>query len=269
LEANNGGRKMQYDAIILAGGESSNDLKKIAPYDNEALIIIGNYPMIYFVYHTLRSSSQIKNIVISGPVEAIKAILPRDERLIYVNGGQNAIESFAHAAKALEEKGISSKVLIMPTDIPFITVEAIEDFLKRCEASDDDFYYPVTRKEINEKKFPGVKRTYVRLQEGTVTGGNLFLIRSAVIEKSLEMGLKLVERRKNPLAMAGLFGFSLVLKYIFGRLSINMVEKRFYKVLGIKGKGIISPYAEIGVDVDKPSDLELAQEKLGSICFAK
>jgi len=260
---------MQYDAIILAGGESSNDLKKIAPYDNEALIIIGNYPMIYFVYHTLRSSSQIKNIVISGPVEAIKAILPRDERLIYVNGGQNAIESFAHAAKALEEKGISSKVLIMPTDIPFITVEAIEDFLKRCEASDDDFYYPVTRKEINEKKFPGVKRTYVRLQEGTVTGGNLFLIRSAVIEKSLEMGLKLVERRKNPLAMAGLFGFSLVLKYIFGRLSINMVEKRFYKVLGIKGKGIISPYAEIGVDVDKPSDLELAQEKLGSICFAK
>lgn len=260
---------MQYDAIILAGGESSNDLKKIAPYENEALIIIGNYPMIYFVYHTLRLSSQINNIVISGPVEAIKAILPRDERLFFVNGGQNAIESFAHAAKALEDKGISSKVLIMPTDIPFITVEALEDFLKRCETSDDDFYYPVTRKEINEKKFPGVKRTYVRLQEGTVTGGNLFLIRSAVIEKSLEMGLKLVERRKNPLAMARLFGFSLVLKYISGRLSIAMVEKRFYKILGIKGKGIISPYAEIGVDVDKPSDLELAQDKLGSICFAR
>lgn len=260
---------MQYDAIILAGGESSSDLKKIAPFDNEALIIIGNYPMIYYVYQTLRSTPQVDKIVVSGPVEALKAILPRDERLFFVNGGQNAIESFGHGVKALEESGISAKVLIVPTDIPFITEEAIQDFLKRCEASDSDFYYPVTRKEVNEEKFPGVQRTYVRLQEGVVTGGNLFLIRSAIIEQCLEMGLKLVERRKNPLAMARLFGFDLVFKYLIRRLSIEMAEKRFYKMLGLKAKCIISPYAEIGVDVDKPSDLQLAQEKLSPICFAK
>jgi parvulin-like peptidyl-prolyl isomerase len=53
---------MQYDAIILAGGESSGELKKIAPYDNEALIIIGNYPMIYYVYQALRQSPAIRNI---------------------------------------------------------------------------------------------------------------------------------------------------------------------------------------------------------------
>jgi dTDP-glucose pyrophosphorylase len=44
---------MAYDAVILAGGESSSDLKKIAPYDSEALILIGKYPMIYYVYHAL------------------------------------------------------------------------------------------------------------------------------------------------------------------------------------------------------------------------
>lgn len=260
---------MQYDAIILAGGESSSELKKIAPYDNEALIIIGNYPMIYYVYQALRASSRINQIVVSGPVEALRSILPRDERLMFVEGGQNAIESFAHAVKMLEDKSISSKVLILPTDIPFISVQAIEDFLARCESNESDFYYPVTRKEVNEAKFPGVQRTYVRLQEGIVTGGNLFLIRSELIEQCLEMGLKLVERRKNPLAMARLFGFGLVWKYITRRLSIEMAEERFYQVLGIKGKGIISPYAEIGVDVDKPSDLNLAQEKLNQISFAK
>lgn len=258
---------MQYDAVILAGGESSSDLKKIAPYDNEALIIVGNYPMIYYVYQALRSSASINQIVVSGPVEALKAILPRDERLLFVEGGSNAMESFAHAVKILETRGISTKVLILPTDIPFISTEAIEDFLARCEKSDDDFYYPVTRKEVNEAKFPGVERTYVRLQEGVVTGGNLFLIRSELIEKCLEMGTKLVERRKNPLAMAQLFGFGLVWKYLTHRLSIEIAEKRFLRVLGIRGKGIISPYAEVGVDVDKPSDLQLAQEKLGKINF--
>jgi len=260
---------MQYDAIILAGGESSSELKKIAPYDNEALIIIGNYPMIYYVYQSLRASSHINQIVVSGPVEALRTILPRDERLLFVEGGKNAIESFAHAVKRLQDKEISPKVLILPTDIPFISVQAIEDFLERCEKSNSDFYYPVTRKEVNEEKFPGVQRTYVRLKEGTVTGGNLFLIRSELIAECLEMGLKLVERRKNPLAMARLFGFGLVWQYLTRRLSIEMAEKRFYQVLGIKGKGIISPYAEIGVDVDKPSDLNLAQERLREISFAK
>ena len=105
--------------------------------------------------------------------------------------------------------------------------------------------------------------------EGIVTGGNLFLIRSELIEQCLEMGVKLVERRKNPLAMARLFGFGLVWQYLTRRLSIEMAEQRFYQVMGIRGKGIISPYAEIGVDIDKPSDLNLAQEKLSEISFAK
>jgi len=67
---------MQYDAVILAGGVNSSELKKIAPYDNEALIIIGKYPMIYYVYNALRQSSQVRNIVISGPPKPCVIFLP-------------------------------------------------------------------------------------------------------------------------------------------------------------------------------------------------
>lgn len=260
---------MQYDAIILAGGESSSELKKIAPYDNEALIIIGNYPMIYYVYNTLRSSALINKIVVSGPVESLRSILPREEKLLFVEGGGNAIESFANAVELLKNYEVSSKVLVVPTDIPFITSEAINDFLSKCEESEDDFYYPVTSKEVNDQKFPGVVRTYVRLKEGTFTGGNLFLVRTQIINMCLDMGVKLVKRRKDPFAMAKLFGFGLVWKYLTGRLTIGVTEKRFYEVLGIHGKGIISPYAEVGVDIDKPSDLELAQKYLVGVNFSR
>lgn len=258
---------MQYDAIILAGGESSSELKKIAPYDNEALIIIGNYPMIYYVYKALRQSSHVRNIVISGPTEALRNIFAREDRLFFVSGGENAVESFAHGMELLQEKGISEQVLIMPSDIPFITTEAIDDFINQAEKSKDDFYYPVTCKEVNEAKFPGVTRTYVSVKDGILTGGNLFILRSALFEQVLDIALKLVERRKNPLAMAKLFGFGLVWKYIIRRLSIEAVEKRFYEVLGIRGKAIISLYAEVGVDVDKPSDLELANKYLAGVKF--
>lgn len=256
---------MLYDAVILAGGESTSELKKIAPYDNEALIIIGNYPMIYYVYNALRQSKQIRNIVISGPVEALRNIFPRQDNLHFVSSGQDAIESFSHAVKILQEQGeVTEKILILPTDIPFITTEAIDDFILQCENTEADFYYPVTSKEVNEIKFPGVNRTYVNLKEGTFTGGNLFLIRTKVIEQCLDFGLKLVKRRKNPIAMARLFGFSLMWKFLFKRLGIPTIKRRFYEVTGIKGEPIISQYAEVGVDVDKPSDLNLAQEYLAA-----
>lgn len=258
---------MQYDAIILAGGQSSGELKKIAPYDNEALIIIGKYPMIYYVYMALRKSSHINRIVICGPVESLQSIFVREENLYLVGGGENAVDSFAHGVELLEGMGISERLLILPSDIPFITTEAIDDFIEGAEAMGVDFVYPLTSKEVNEAKYPGVRRTYARLKDGIFTGGNLFIISSTVIEQGMDMARKLVERRKNPLAMARLFGPVLVWKFITRRLSIEAVEKRFYEIIGIKARAIISPYAEVGVDVDKPSDLELAQRFLADVRF--
>lgn len=256
---------MQYDAIILAGGQSSGDLKKIAPYDNEALIIIGNYPMIYFVYKALRGSSHINRIVISGPVESLQSIFVREENLHLVGGGENAVDSFAHGVELLKGMGISERLLILPSDIPFITTEAIDDFIARAEAIDADFVYPVTTREVNEAKYPGVKRTYARLKDGIFTGGNLFIISSNIIERGMNIAKKLVERRKNPVAMARIFGPVLVWKFITRRLTIQAAEKRFFDIIGIKGKAVISPYAEVGVDVDKPSDLELAHRYLSHV----
>jgi len=258
---------MQYDAVVLAGGESSGELRKIAPYDNEALIIIGKYPMIYYIYHALRQSALVDRIVVSGPVDSLRSLLPRDDRLYFVPGGENAVASFKQAADFLKEQGIGENLLILPADIPFITAEAIDDFIGRSQETEAEFYYSITRREVNEEKFPGVKRTYVKLQDGVFTGGNLFILRSQAIDRVLDLACQLVQRRKNPIAMGKLFGLGLVFKYLFGRLSIAMVEKRFQEMMGIRGRAIISPYAEVGVDVDKPSDLELAHRYLSDVRF--
>lgn len=253
---------MKYDAIILAGGQSASELKNIAPYDNEALIIIGNSPMIGYVYRALRASQKVGRIIISGPVRDLQAILGKEPGLMYVECGESAVDSFANAIKVLQERDMSPSLLVMPTDIPFITTAAIDDFIAQSEGYKADFFYPLTSREVNESKFPGVSRTYVSLREGTYTGGNLFILRSGVIDKIMDTAEELVKRRKNPLAMARLFGLGLVLQYLFRRLSIPAVEKRFAEVMGITGKAVISRYAEVGVDVDKPSDLQLAQTYL-------
>jgi GTP:adenosylcobinamide-phosphate guanylyltransferase len=255
---------MVYDAVILAGGTICDELKTAAAYDNEAFITIAGQPMIMYVYQALRQSPFIRRIVISGPTEELKNIIPEDESLLLASGGDNAIASLSSAVQLLNQDTISDSILVMPTDIPFITREAIEDFIQQAESMEGDFFYALTRKEVNEAKFPGVMRTYVRLQDGVFTGGNLFLMRSKMIEPALDMAVQLTMRRKNPLAMGRMFGLRLVCSYLFKKLSIEMAEKRFYEVMKIKGRGIISSYAEVGVDVDKPSDLELAQRYLSN-----
>lgn len=91
----------------------------------------------------------------------------------------------------------------------------------------------------------------------------MFAVRIAVVEDCLAVAKKLVARRKNPLALARLFGLGLAWKFLNGRLSIREAEDRFAGMLGITGRAVISPFAEVGVDVDKPSDLKLAEEFLG------
>ena len=51
-----------------------------------------------------------------------------------------------------------AKVLIVTSDIPLIAPEAIQDFIRRCDAVEADVYYPITTKEVNERKYPGVHR---------------------------------------------------------------------------------------------------------------
>ncbi len=249
----------KYDAVILAGGVNSGELRKCAPFENEALIIIGNSPMISYVYRALKGSDRISKIVISSPGSSLFSIFAKDDDLIFTESGDDAMESLANALSS----ATSEKVLVLPADIPFITPEAINDFLDSCEQVEADVYYAIVPREVNEARFPKVKRTYVKIQEGIFTGGNLFVVRTEAALRCIEMGKKLVANRKHPLAMVKLFGMDLVFKYITGRLSIPEVEKRFQEVMGVRGKAVFSNYAEVGVDVDKPSDLRLAEEVLG------
>ena len=65
---------------------------------------------------------------------------------------------------------------------------------------------------------------------------------------------------QEPLAIERLLGLSLSL-VLLNQLSLREIEARF-RVLHCRGVGVISPYPQVGIDVDKPSDLELVRQVL-------
>ena len=259
---------VQVDAVILAGGLNPKLLKESSGCDSEALITIGNRPMVEYVVNALKHTPEIGRIVIAGHRDNLTTVFGDNSELILVEGGESAVSTLQKGLQALsiQDSGFLSRmVLVTAGDIPMITPEAISDFIRQAQKREGDLYYPVVTREASERKYPGVARTYVHLREGEFTGGNLILVNPEIVPRCAFLADKMVERRKNPLALSRLLGWRFVLKFLFRSLSLPEVEAKVSEMLGIKGVAVISDYPEVGVDIDKPGDLQLARQILEAI----
>lgn len=236
-------------AFILAGSGKS---------DPKALIKINGREMILYVLDALKRLDYIEKIAVVGPGEKLSPLL-KDSGVLVVEQGPELIDN---VMKGLECFSDEDEVLILTSDIPMITPEALDDFVKRAKELNAEFAYPIIPKEDTEKKYPGVKRTYVKVKEGTFTGGNAVLVKVGSAKRCLGKAKEIFLYRKSPLKLAAILGVPIVLKLLLGLVTISEVEKRVYELFGIKARAVISRFPEIGSDVDKESDLELARKVL-------
>ncbi|MBC7217558.1 MAG: NTP transferase domain-containing protein [Candidatus Caldatribacterium sp.] len=246
------------DAVILAGGSHGGEIEKKFGVLNRALLVIRGKFMVEYVIEALRNVSSIQRVVIVGPVPVLQARIGNLVDAV-VEAGRDPFES---TLRGLEALGTKEKVLVATSDLPLLRAEAVRDFLTRCAEVAADFYYPIVRKETYEARIGGGKRTFVRLREGSFTGGNLLLLDPKVVEAKKDWIARVVASRKNPIAIARLLGARIILKLLFRRLTIRDVEERVERILGMRGRAIITPYAEIGFDVDTVEHVSLAEKLL-------
>jgi hypothetical protein len=134
--------------------------------------------------------------------------------------------------------------------------------VKTALETEDDAYYSVVTRELMESRFPGSKRSYIRFKDVEVCGADMNMIRNSVATGRDEFWNKLVAARKNAFKQAALIGYDTLFLLLLRQLTINGVVKKASARLGLKGRAIISPYAEIAMDVDKPYQLELLRKDL-------
>lgn len=237
---------MGLDAIVLAGARNDGRLSEVSNQEYEALIEVNGKAMVGYLIDTLNEVPLIDNIIVIGPnqlkIKGIDKFIPCQDSLI-----ENIRLSLQTAQ--------SPYSLVFTSDIPLITVEAIQDFLAKCEGNKAAFYYPIIPKEFIDIYFPGNNRTYFSLNEGVFTGGNMFLMNGEVVLRMEELLTKILKWRKKPWKLAYLLGFKFIIKLLTGSLTIELIEEEVYKLTGYKGKAIISEYPEIGFDIDKPEHL--------------
>ena len=247
------------DAVVLAGGGKPEPLTEQEGVSNKAFIKLHNKPIIAYILDALHQASSIDRIIVVGPQNEFEEL--KQERGFFEIVAERG-SMLDNLAAGFELINTEKPCLVVTGDIPLINSVVIEHFLELCTPLEHDLYYPVLTREACLESFPETERTYVRLKEGHVTGGNIGLVRPSWFldnKARLEM---FISYRKKPLKLLRILPLSLGIKYLLKTLSIKDLEYHLSRLLFLKAKAVICDCVEIAVDIDKISDLEVAKKAI-------
>lgn len=253
----------QLASVVMAGWNPGEE-DPLAAYSGggpKALIPIAGKPMVAYVVDAIAGSRYVNRVVIVGldPEDGVAFATPVE--YVPARGGMlDNAEAGIERVLALDP-GVPA-VLFSSSDIPTLTPAIVDAFIETCFETDHDLYYSIVEQSVMERRFPESRRSYVRLREGRFAGGDLILVRAGMALTNQELWQRLSAARKNAWRQASLFGLWPLLKLVLRRLSLPEAEARAGKALGCCGRAVVFPYAEVGMDVDKPFQLEIARAEL-------
>jgi len=251
------------DAIVTAGGIPEPD-DLLYPYtqgESKALVDVAGKPMIQWVLDALSQSKVIEQVVIVGlePNSSVTCTKPTD----YIPNQGSMLDNIRSGIKKGHELNpLAEFALMVSSDIPAITSEMVDWSVNAALETDDDIYYNVITQDVMEKRFPGANRSFIRFKDAVVCGADMNMVRTSLATGRDDLWNSLVAARKNALKQAALLGYDTLFLLLLRRLSIDGLIKKAGSRLRIKGRAIISPYAEMAMDVDKPYQLEILRKDL-------
>jgi GTP:adenosylcobinamide-phosphate guanylyltransferase len=249
------------DVVILAGGETPAALAETlgtSTPDERALIEISGRPCIAYLLDSLRMVNGVGALVCVGGPRTLAWLAEFAPEVLRVEAKATLVENLLTGAAC----ATSPQILLCTVDIPLVTAQTWNEFLKHVRENDLEAAYPIVRRASVERMFPEGKRTFATLAEGIFTGGNAFVLPRARLSEIQTVIDAAYRARKNPLAIAHLLGLGFVFKALTKRLTILDLERKMSQVLKCRAGGIEMNDASIAFDVDKPSDFELAQKIL-------
>jgi GTP:adenosylcobinamide-phosphate guanylyltransferase len=252
------------DAIVTAGGVPlpEEPLYPATQGHPKALVDVAGKPMVQWVLDALSDARTIDNVIIVGLTD--KVGLQCTKKMYFVSNQGKMVENMQAGGRKVQEINKQAEhALMVSSDIPAITGEMVDWVVNTAMQTKLDVYYNVVQREVMEKRFPGSKRTWTRFKDMEVCGGDMNVARVKTLTgEDTDLWVKITNSRKSPLKQAALIGFGTAFKLLTGKLTLPKAEENITKKLKITGKVILCPYAEVGMDVDKPHQLEIMRADL-------
>jgi hypothetical protein len=213
--------------------------------------------MVQWVVDALAASPRIARIVVVGLPPDAPVHHPSIAARLDDHG--SLLENIRAGAEWILSNNPGAPLAVAASgDLPALTPDMVTWVVDAARQTEADLYYVVVPKEVMEARFPGSGRSYVRFRDGSVTGGDLHVIRLSIVPDS-PFWEKIYAARKNIFRQAALLGVDTLTLLALRRLTLAQVEDRLSRRIGLRGRVIVSPYAELGMDVDTPRQFTMIQ----------
>jgi GTP:adenosylcobinamide-phosphate guanylyltransferase len=221
--------------------------------------------MVLRVLDALQGSREVDTRIMVGPSmsavdsNAELSELLRSDQVRWLAPKATPSTSAFSALQSLPE---NVPVLLTTADHALLTSEMVDHFCETARKRGFDVLAGVVRHELVAEAFPETKRTVTKLSDGGYCGCNLFAFLTPQARMAADFWRKVEKERKKPLRIIKVIGWTTVLRYLLGRLSLEQALSQLSKKMHLKVGVVRMPFPEAAVDVDKIEDLTLVESIL-------
>jgi CTP:molybdopterin cytidylyltransferase MocA len=251
---------VQWTAILLAGQRPGRDpLAAAFGQEWKALVPIAGEAMLSRVARTLLASPSIARILVVA--QQPDALFVGD--CAWMAGEPRIATGLSGAGIATSVAAIAGSaaapwpVLATTADHPLLTPEIVEAML--AGAGEADVAVGVVGSRVLLAAYPDNRRTWLKFADDGWTGANLFALRTPAATQALAAWSAVEQDRKKALKLVWHFGAFLAIRAFTRTITLGGAMKRAGRRLGFEARPVALPFAEAGIDVDKPSDHALAE----------
>jgi CTP:molybdopterin cytidylyltransferase MocA len=240
--------------IVPAGGTIDGRFQQAAGTQLRCLAPIGSDSVLQRVVSALKDSGLADPVIAAVPDAVPLAVNGVDLWAVSADLGTQSIRNGLKLAANAE------RVLICTSDLPFITAQAVADFVDRAAADADVSIGLVTEIDYNGA-FPGSPTSiFLPIREtGPITIGCLFLLKLDALKRIDPWLDRLFSARKSLFQSARLLGPQIVLQLLTKRLSIRSLRERARQLVGIDIDVLVGVSPVLAFDIDTPEDYEYAK----------
>lgn len=254
----------RFTALVLAGSRGPEDpVARAAGVTHKALAPIAGVPMLLRVIKTLRQSPSIGELALCIDRSALEQLdraaagEPLDDVQVIVPDRTPS----ASMRRAVETLSDALPLLVTTADNALLTPQMVEHFCATAPA-DADLAVGLATEATIRRAYPDSIRTYYRFGGEGYSGCNLFLARTPAVMRIAAFWSEIERHRKRPWRLIGAIGPLTLIQFLFGMLDLEAALRRFSAIVGATVRAVDMPFAEAAIDVDKPADLELAEQVL-------
>lgn len=252
------------DALVSAGGrdQPGDPLYPLTQGRPKAWLEIAGQPMVQWILDALAASPRIGHVVIAG-LDSHDGLTCGDKPLDVVPDAGGMVDNVKAGAKRMRElnPAVTHGVWV-GADIPTLRAEHINWLVDTCLQSDDDVYYTVIEQATMQTRFPESRRSYARLKDRVVCGGDCHMFAMRMMADVHPLWEQITTSRKNVFKQAALVGVEPLWLLATRQLTLARAEQLAHKKLHLRARAIVSPYAEMGMDVDKSFQYEMVAKHL-------